>query len=64
MFPKLNSTKISQGSVDKLPEMPVPFDVNLVLNPSITKNVGEMNSLGIVLLLSYLMLLRIIAQLY
>ncbi|PWA48402.1 zinc knuckle CX2CX4HX4C [Artemisia annua] len=46
MFPELNSTNVSQGSVDKLPEMPVPFDNNPVLNPSFTKNIGNEGNLG------------------
>ncbi|PWA81816.1 zinc knuckle CX2CX4HX4C [Artemisia annua] len=38
MFPELNSANVSQGSIDNLVEMPVPFDQNPILNPSCTKN--------------------------
>ncbi|PWA93695.1 ATPase, F1/V1/A1 complex, alpha/beta subunit, Zinc knuckle CX2CX4HX4C [Artemisia annua] len=43
MFPELNSANVNVGSSDKLPEMPVPFDNNPVLNPTCTKHVGNEN---------------------
>ncbi|PWA87994.1 hypothetical protein CTI12_AA124890 [Artemisia annua] len=45
MFPELISTNISQGNIDKLPDIPVSFEHNPVLNPESTKNVGVKRSL-------------------
>ncbi|PWA50599.1 zinc knuckle CX2CX4HX4C [Artemisia annua] len=45
MFPELIGTNVSQGNVDKLPNIPVPFEQNPILNPDFAKNIGVKSSL-------------------
>ncbi|PWA80363.1 Zinc knuckle CX2CX4HX4C [Artemisia annua] len=47
MFPELISTKVSKVNVDKLPDIPVPFEQNPVLNLECAENNGVKSSLDV-----------------